>query len=75
MVLEWLPQEFDQSDSSVLYDASLKLVEKLQNYFTSMEKSKNKYVQQRSSWLCITKDTVEEIVSKREEFSSVLPNE
>ena len=52
-------------------DASLKLVEKLQNYFTSLEKSKNKYVQQRSGWHCITKDTVEEIVSKREEVSSV----
>ena len=52
-------------------DASLKLVEKIQNYFTSLEKSKNKYVQQRSGWQCITKDIVEEIVSKREEISSV----
>ena len=52
-------------------DASLKLVEKLQNYFTSLKKSKNKYVQQRSGWQCINKDTVEDIVSKREEISSV----
>lgn len=52
-------------------DASLKLVEKLQNYFTSLEKYKNKYVQQRSGWYCITKETVEEIMSKREEISSV----
>lgn len=52
-------------------DASLKLVEKLQDYFTSLKKSKNKYVQQRSGWQCISKDTVEDIVSKREEISSV----
>ena len=52
-------------------DASLKLVEKIQNYFTSLEKSKNKYVQQRSGWQCISKDIVEEIISKREEISSV----
>lgn len=59
------------SDTTVYNeDASLKLVEKLQNYFASLKKSKNKYVQQRSGWHCISKDTVQDIVSKREEISS-----
>ena len=52
-------------------DVSLRMKENLQKLFASMKQRKSKYAQLRSGWRCISKDIVEDIVSRRKEISSV----
>ena len=52
-------------------DVSLRMKENLQKLFASLKQSRKKYAQLRSGWQCISKDIVEDIVSRRKEISSV----
>ena len=52
-------------------DVSLRMVENLEKLFVLMKKSEKKSAKLRSGWQYITKDILEDIVSRREEISSV----
>ena len=61
----------NMSEATVCNDVSLRMNENLQKLVASMKQCKKKYAQLRSGWRCISKDLVEDILSRKKEISSV----